>query len=116
MPDAGTEPAGTVGPGVQSGAVDGGTEGTVFFRVRALQSDGQVSDWSTAQAVVDRTPPTLDGATPSGTISADGWYRSPLTFTFSTCADAGGIHGALHGAVDRRAGLVRRRVALAPVA
>ena len=27
VPDAGTEPAGTVGPGVQSGAVNGGTRG-----------------------------------------------------------------------------------------
>jgi hypothetical protein len=83
----GDEPGGTVGPGTLSGGVDGSAEGTVTFRVRALQSDGQVSDWSTAQAVVDRTAPTLGGATPNGTLSTDGWYRSPLTFTFGTCTD-----------------------------
>ena len=85
--NAGDEPAGTVGPGVLSGPVDGSAEGTVVFRVRALQSDGQVSDWSTAQAVVDRTAPTLGAASPNGTLSADGWYRSPLSFTFGTCTD-----------------------------
>lgn len=91
---ADAEPGGTVGADVLSAAVDGSAEGTVFFRVRALQSDGQVSDWSTAQAVVDRTPPTVGDGAANGPRGVDGWYRSPLTFSFATCADAGGIGGA----------------------
>ncbi len=74
-------------------------DGVWYFKVAAVGPGGVETDSSPYAAsggvAIDRTPPTIGGASLSGDQGVEGWYRT-LRFTFSTCLDPapGTIGGA----------------------
>ena len=67
--------------------------GRYTVRLEVRDSTGK-TDNETATMVIDGTPPTTT-ASPSGTVGADGWYRSSVSVTLSAVDDLAGVAGTL---------------------
>jgi alpha-tubulin suppressor-like RCC1 family protein len=64
------------------------SEGTVTVKARAFQTDWTPSATRTASYTIDGTPPTMQTTSSQQPIA--GWYRDPVTVSF-TCDDAIGV-------------------------
>jgi hypothetical protein len=73
------------------------TDGTYRVYLNVTDAAGNISNWSPNQTIVyDVTPPTTTGAITGGTLGANGWYTTNVTYTLTPADATAGISSTVY--------------------